>query len=406
MAKKRLVLVLDGTWNKLDDNTNVWRLGQLVAPQGDDGLQQCVYYSRGVGTAFGEQIVGGSLGYGLSREVVAAYHWLMGNYDPGDEIFLFGFSRGAFTARSLAGIIKRCGLLWPGSPLSVNELYRRYRLGGDATPIYDLYGRGELDIEEERVRRHSRRVYITMIGVWDTVGALGVPFGNMPGLSRRRFRFHDTNLSVIFRNAFHALAIDEHRAAFEPTLWTRFIRDVPDRPGRRRMPLTNVEQRWFVGAHANVGGGIAGDDMSQLPLAWLMEKARGLGLTYRGELRLKGHEHLGPIHDSFAGFLFGFYALAKLGRRFHRPIAAPPEPAKGGVAVTVNETIDGGVFDRWRADTGYRPPNIIRWAAGLGRDPAALHGAIDARTGDPPVTPAPKRKRARAAAKPKAKPAS
>lgn len=397
MAKKRLVLVLDGTWNDLDDNTNVWRLGQLIAARGDDGLEQRVYYSRGVGNIFGQRFIGGALGYGLSREVVAAYHWLMGNFDPGDEIFLFGFSRGAFTARSLAGIVKRCGLLWPGSPLSVNELYARYRSGGGARPIYDLYGRGKLNIEEERVRRHSRRVYIKMIGVWDTVGALGVPFGDIPGLSRRRFRFHDTNLSALFRNAFHALAVDEHRAAFEPTLWTRFIPAVPDEPGRRRMPLTNVEQRWFAGAHANVGGGIAGDDMSQLPLAWLMEKAGGLGLAYRGALRLKGKEHLGPIHDSSADFLYGFYALAKLGRRFHRMIAPPPKPVTNGTAVTVNETIDGSIFDRWRDDPLYRPPSIARWAAERGRDPAALRGTIDARTGEAPVAPAPKARTGRKA---------
>lgn len=401
--KKRLILCLDGTWNNVEDNTNVWRLSQLVATKGADGVPQQIYYTPGVGTARGERLRGGSLGYGLDRDIVAAYRWLMGHYDQGEEIFLFGFSRGAFTARSLAGMIVRCGLLRPGSPLSIEELFERYRLDDKAPSLVELYERDDLNAEERRLLRHSRRVPIKMIGVWDTVGALGVPFGNIPGLSRRRFGFHNTRLSTIFEHAYHALAIDEHRHAFSPTLWTRFVPTAAPDPDKRRTRPTIVEQRWFAGAHANVGGGIGGDDMSQMPLAWLMEKAAALGVGYRGDIRLRGHEIAGDIYDSFREFAWGFYALAKLGKRHHRIIAPQPRDVDGGQVVTVGETIDASVFDRWRADPSYRPESIARWGAVRTIDPSALRGTIDAESGKPVVVPAKKTPRARPPVKPKAK---
>ena len=378
---KRLVLLLDGTWNSFQDNTNVWRLCQLVSPSDASGIVQLKYYTPGVGTPRGERIRGGALGYGLDRDVVEAYRWLMGTYDRGDEIFVFGFSRGAFTARSLCGMIVRCGLLRPGSPLPVEELYERYRLDSRAPSLVELYQRSGLGSDERRLLRHSRRVPIAMIGVWDTVGSLGVPYGNIPGISRRRFGFHNTRLSTIFRNAYHALAIDEHRAAFAPTLWTRFTPETPDPPGKRRARQPVVEQRWFAGAHANVGGGLAGDDMPQLPLAWLMQKAGDLGLDFRAKVQPAGHERFGAISDSYASFLFGLYRIAKLGRRFHRQIDAPPVRVDGGTVASVNETIDASVFDRWRKQPSYRPPGLLHWAKRIGVDPGALRGAVEAKSG-------------------------
>lgn len=398
MPGKRLVLLLDGTWNSSEDNTSVWRLSQLVAPQDAAGIPQLCYYTAGVGTPRGERIRGGMLGHGLDRDVIGAYRWLMGHYDRGDQIFLFGFSRGAFTARSVAGMIARCGLLRPGSPLSVEELYERYRLDGRAPSFVELHQTKDLPPTGKRLLRHSRRVPVKMIGVWDTVGALGIPFGNIPGLSRRRFGFHNSRLSTIYEHAYHALALDEHRAAFAPTLWTRFTPTVPDPPGKRRTRPTIVEQRWFAGAHANVGGGIAGDDMPQLPLAWLMKKAGDLGLSYRGAVVPTGYEVTAPIHDSFRRFLRGFYPILKLGRRFQRRIAAPATMGDKGSWLTVNETIDGSVFDRWRKVPTYRSPDLGRWAAERGVDPAKLYGAVDARTSAavaPPNPPKPRVKRAR-----------
>src|SRR5690606_34371317 len=131
-----------------------------------------------------------------------AYRWLMENYDEGDEIFLFGFSRGAFTARSIAGMIARCGLLKPDAAMSFLQLFERYQRGRDSTPIYTLIrerhaGKNEFTFEERILLDHAwyRRGLVRFVGVWDTVGSIGLPAGNIPGISRRRLRFHNTHLS-------------------------------------------------------------------------------------------------------------------------------------------------------------------------------------------------------------------
>src|SRR5262249_17219902 len=153
--KKRIAVFLDGTWNTVNDNTNVWRLKALCALESqDDGLQQCLYYNPGVGTKYGEKIRGGILGYGLNNTIIDAYEWLIEHYNPNDELFLFGFSRGAYTARSLSGLISKCGLLVPGAPLSVNQLYARYRRGGAAKTIRTLQceksaGKQDFSLEEQ-----------------------------------------------------------------------------------------------------------------------------------------------------------------------------------------------------------------------------------------------------------------
>src|SRR4051812_43293723 len=121
-AKKRLAIFLDGTWNAVGDNTNVWRLKSLCAPRPSDGVVQLVYYDIGV-----NGFIGGAFGKGLNENVTEAYEWLIDTYSPGDEIFIFGFSRGAYTARSLAGLIAKHGLLKAGAPLGVRQLYERYK---------------------------------------------------------------------------------------------------------------------------------------------------------------------------------------------------------------------------------------------------------------------------------------
>ena len=110
---KRLALFFDGTWNKPENNTNVWRLSLMLADKGPDGVPQVKFYDEGVGTHWFDRISGGAFGAGLSANVRRGYRWLMEHYNPGDEIYVFGFSRGAFTARSLSGVISRCGLLKP-----------------------------------------------------------------------------------------------------------------------------------------------------------------------------------------------------------------------------------------------------------------------------------------------------
>jgi uncharacterized protein (DUF2235 family) len=121
---KQIAVFLDGTWNNVSDDTNVWRMKSLCA---SNPTTQIVYYSAGVGTEFGGKLRGGLYGYGLNDEITNAYKWLIDNFEPGDELFIFGFSRGAYTARSLSGFISKCGLLEKGAPLSVSQLFNRYR---------------------------------------------------------------------------------------------------------------------------------------------------------------------------------------------------------------------------------------------------------------------------------------
>src|SRR5665213_4040825 len=140
---KRLAIFLDGTWNTLNNNTNVWRLKSLCA----ETNEQRVYYSQGVGTRRGESARGGITGYGIDTEIIDAYAWLIQNFDEGDEIFIFGFSRGAYTARSLAGLVAKLGILKPGSPIGVGQLYERYKRSDEETiwQLYELRDAGKLD---------------------------------------------------------------------------------------------------------------------------------------------------------------------------------------------------------------------------------------------------------------------
>ncbi len=391
LDQKRIALFLDGTWNTVNDNTNVWRLKALCAPISADGLVQCAYYNAGLGTRFGEKFRGGMFGFGLDEAVIDAYEWLIENYNPGDEIFIFGFSRGAYTARSLSGLVSKCGLLVPGAPLAVNQLYGRYRRGHGPRTIRELMRDKDqqldnFSLEERWMLKYSLAVPIRLTAVWDTVGALGVPFPHVPGLSRSGHEFLDTGLRISNDYAFHALAIDEHRQAFSPTLWTKSTTvpiDPTDLPPR---PISHVEQRWFVGAHANVGGGCQSDLLAQVPLKWMMSKAILHGLAFRTELTIDGDVLKSPISDSFGEFMYGAYRLVKLGRPYYRQIGTRPQQGESQIVSTINETIDGSVFDRWRKDPEYRPLNLSRWAEDYGVDPANIKSSVRA---DDPKTACP-----------------
>jgi uncharacterized protein (DUF2235 family) len=378
-AAKRLALFLDGTWNTKEENTNVWRLKCLCAPQAPDGMEQQIYYSQGLGTERGTHFFGGGFGAGLDAEVIKAYEWLIDRHNPGDQIFIFGFSRGAYTARSLSGFVAKCGLLQAGAPLGVRQLYDRYRQGAQARTVWEMDADVtatefmSLALEDQWMMKYSKRAPVKLVGVWDTVGALGLPVFHIPGVSRSTFGFLHTGLRLSIENGVHALAIDEHRETFAPTLWTKTIRQ--GQPNAAPRPLTSVEQRWFVGAHANVGGGYASDLLPQTPLRWMMSRASRLGLSFREEIQLDDDGAASPVTDSFAPFLGGFYKVLKLGRPFYRAIGQAPSAGGGTTTSTVNETIDGSVFERWRR-AAYRPKNLVQWAQSYGVDPAQLHGSV------------------------------
>lgn len=369
-VNKRIALFLDGTWNTLDDNTNVWRMKCLC----DQSAEQKIYYSAGVGTAKGEKITGGAFGIGINEEVEAAYEWLMDNYEPQSQIFIFGFSRGAFTARSLAGFISKCGLLRSGSPLSMTQLYARYRKG-DAPSIRELLKKeGTFGLEDRWLRKYARPIPIWFQGVWDTVGSLGIPLPGLPDVSSHAFEFLEVDLRINDAHAYHALAIDEHRGAFKPTLWVKSTTAENQGPAER--DLAHVEQRWFVGAHANVGGGYASDVLAQPPLKWLMDKAQAHGLVFKEQVEIDEALYECTAADSYGDMAHGLYALATFGHKEDRTIGAAPKDIDGHTVHTINESIDGSVFERWRRDVTYRPASLENWADRKKVDPAQLHGAV------------------------------
>jgi uncharacterized protein (DUF2235 family) len=378
MPAKRLALFLDGTWNTVNDNTNVWRMKSLCSGAAD----QLIYYSAGVGTLFGQHVIGGMFGYGLDAEVIQAYEWLIENYNVGDHVFIFGFSRGAFTARSLSGFISKCGLLKPGSPMSLKQLYDRYRKGSTAHTIRELKNISDdkLTFEDKWLKEYSMPIPIWFQGVWDTVGALGIPFGNFPTISRSKYAFLETDLRINNDRAFHAIAIDEHRETFAPTLWSKSI--VAGAESRPPRPLDEVEQRWFVGAHADVGGGYANGLLAQVPLQWLMGKAREHGLIFKDTVVIDGDESGAAIHDSFGDMLSGVYRALKRFRPFYRTIGTAPAVIEKTTTTMINETIDSSVFDRWRQDATYRPANLVDWASRHKTDPGSLHESVLASTAE------------------------
>jgi uncharacterized protein (DUF2235 family) len=329
----RLVVCFDGTWNKPDEspwdgdqNTNVRKFYESVLRGSqDDGVTQWTWYDQGVGTRWNERIRGGAFGYGIDENIKQGYEYLVHNYDPGDEIFVIGFSRGAYTARSLVGLIRNSGLVEHTDRIDdAYALYRRRDDGPDTPEALDFR------------RTHAREVRIRFLGVWDTVGALGVPLRGFEWLNRREYAFHDAELSGIVDHAYHAVAVDEHRADYRVTLWTR------------TKPRQTVEQRWFPGAHGNVGGGYTDHELSNLPLRWMQEKALACGLRLDPNL-LPGedpHALLAPVADSYREFLHGLYAFTH-----------PPFYREVGTAADADQVVDASVARKCAADPTYRPRN-------------------------------------------------
>jgi uncharacterized protein (DUF2235 family) len=302
--KKRLVYCFDGTWNRLDakNPTNVLLTAESILPLTQDAAQ-VIYYDEGVGTAdsWVNYFKGGVLGEGLVQNLAEAYQNLIFNHTPGDEIYAFGFSRGAFSARSFAGLLSNCGILdrrHASQAKKVIELYRS-RDGTDAYATKLMEFRRDyccdtwVSEQENSWRKknvdgyaldESRRVRVTYLGVWDTVGALGIP-GNLALANKinSKHQFHDTELSSFVQSARHAIAIDEQRESFEPTLWTNLAKlnesvgktdDAVDAP---------YQQQWFPGVHSSVGGSADWRGLSDQALHWVWIGAMRMGLQFDTE---------------------------------------------------------------------------------------------------------------------------
>jgi hypothetical protein len=244
-------------------------------------------------------------------------------------------------------------------------------------------GKDDFSLEEQWMLKYSQAIDIEFIGVWDTVGALGIPFGNIPGFGKKDMQFLNTGIRVSNKFAFHALAIDEHRKAFSPTLWTVDKPKVPQGGAPAARTLEQVQQRWFVGAHANVGGGYPSDPIAQIPLKWLMGKADQHGLSFKRNVDIDGDVLKATIYDSYAEFMHGAYKL--LTPCFYREVGQGPVENAESVRSTINETIDPSVFRRWNKLSDYRPANLVQWVKRYGGDPLKLSTAVMAHDPNIPV---------------------
>lgn len=328
---KRIVVFCDGTWNSRDqpNPTNVARMAQAVRSRADDGTVQVSLYDAGVGTGLGfiARVTGGAFGRGLSENVQEAYRFIADNYEPGDEIYLFGFSRGAYTARSTAGMIRNCWLLKKEHAHRFPEAYAIYREreGGPDAP-------GATKFREA----YAHEARIAFLGVWDTVGALGIPGQVLGRLARSRHGFHDVMLSRSVDVACHAVAIDESRKPFAPTLWDT----TPS-------AMQRVHQEWFAGVHSDVGGGYGSSGLADVALVWMRDHAeqRGLAFDHGYFDRYIRPDIGGRLHDSSS------WPMRLLGKQ-PRAIAASAGP----------ELLHASVRERWaREDLGYRPANVAAY---------------------------------------------
>lgn len=441
-----LVLCFDGTWNTWRSHTNVSRIYSQIADVSTGCPRQRKFYDEGVGTHWFDRFRGGMFGAGLDRNIRQGYGWLATMYQcetdgvpatdtetalkglrkkngdlmatplpeskleylAGSDIYILGFSRGAFTARSLAGLINFLGLPRIDSAAAATALSAGEEQIDDAWNLYATrptnaerdavaQGLGD-DALKRRVSEHDRLaeefrkrtttqypVRVHFLGVWDTVGSLGIPrVFDHPWIPRfsTKYQFHDTRLGESVRNAFHAVAIDEQRLPYKATLWEKV------KPTTER-----IEQRWFAGAHANVGGGYEDDLLPAPPLEWLSRMAAACGLEFINDRRIEapkdnvpasipmapaafdldGTEFLSPVRDSYAEFLHGAYRIMRsipgMGGRVYRRMLVDEDG--------VGQRVDDSAFAKWRADPDYRPLNLGQ----AGRIDVSFNVATDADEG-------------------------
>jgi hypothetical protein len=420
--RKRLVVCFDGTWNKQDDSTNVLHTFHHVVEGvvGDDGVtqwEQRRYYDQGVGTGVLDGVTGGAFGIGLEQNVREAMDWLVANFDDGDEIYVFGFSRGAFTARSLMGFLAVCGIPYRGAPLTVNQLWEGYCLHGrdddgrrnwweklvgepelpfrnvsnlvrdawrDALPASEWRSARrykpwrdptDLNATEVVLQQWTRRPPITYLGLFDTVGSLGIDALAIPGLRGRMATHHNMRLHSTVASARHALAIDEHRRNFAETPLSEWVpqgQDAIEFGG-------TIVQRWFVGAHSNIGGGYASNVLASEPLQWILDGAAAMGLVLQPRHTVPPPTAAAMrecLRDSYAEFGW-FYGHALRTKRHYRRIAPPAEArgghgetaARGGRRLHAMRPIDDDVAPSVRAlladasiTPRYGPPNLVEYA--------------------------------------------
>jgi len=288
---KNIVVFSDGTGQEggKGNNTNVYKLFNLVE---DRTVNQITFYDRGLGTGW-RKITGNISGMGISQNIYECYRFIFENYMAGDNIFLFGFSRGATTVRSLSAFIHLFGILPKSRPELIKLAYKIYK-------IEDKDERKK-QADDLVAKNHNHWTKIKFIGVWDTVDALGLPIKSLSTLVDWfpffRHKFHNLDLSESILHARQALAIDDERLTFHPKIWNKEIKD-----------YQTMKQVWFCGMHTDVGGGYKEQDLSDIPLIWMVEEAKKFGLRIYPDHKVKTHtDENGFMHNSregFPGYLF------------------------------------------------------------------------------------------------------
>ena len=371
---KNIIICSDGTGNRggKTHGTNVWRIFNAVDRHRQDP-PQITYYDDGVGTEDLRwwRLFTGAFGYGLARNVRDAYAFLAMNYEPDDKVFLFGFSRGAFTVRSLAGLICQCGLPTRDAVIKAGRkreaVLRRilwaYRSADSSKAKKYLHKAKELGAD----CKDFQHIDIHFIGVWDTVDAVGLPFDELKKvisfvLKRKPFRrlwwnFHDYKLNKRVHHAYQALALDDERKTFHPVLWETSggttgaetaSGDQPESTDAKASgeKTQTVKQVWFAGAHSNVGGSYPKDSLSFVSLDWMMGKAEQCGLRFfdgfRTEVQQNADAH-GRLYDSRAGW-----------GAFYRPALRNPYDWDCSPKVHVS------VCERIKRGTQYYAPKAIK----------------------------------------------
>lgn len=373
---KRIAIFCDGTWNRMSANepTNVLIAAQAVLARGRNKVPQVVHYNEGVGTSFVvnewvETRLAGAFGLGLFAKVEDAYRFLIFNYEPGDEIFIFGFSRGAFTARSLAGLIRKCGIVPRANGKAIKKAFDFYQ-EIDSRPDEDKAQQFRMDNSPGTVTKEEDRAWriahgadpeqvaqiplltIKYIGVWDTVEALGLP--RHLGLSKLTgkigsYEFHDAKLSSTVHAARHAVAVDEARRSFEPTLWDNLVK-------LNQGGGALYQQAWFPGEHGSVGGGGDVRGLSNNALAWILEGAEQQGLLFDGDMLARARLAVDPFANlrnssTEPGWTDRFYRRAPRAEPMEGDILAP-------VTVERMARAAASTPKPWAA---YRPPTLRKW---------------------------------------------
>ncbi|MDH5763191.1 MAG: DUF2235 domain-containing protein [Nitrospinota bacterium] len=290
---KNIVVFSDGTGQEGGEgnNTNVYKLFNMLENRTD---RQITFYDRGLGTGW-RKISGNVGGMGISKNILECYEFIFDHFCAGDRIYLFGFSRGATTVRSLSGFMHHFGILPKSRPELIDKAYTIYKIRPKKENKEGLKKwQGKVDDFIEA--NSTMYTKIEFIGVWDTVAALGLPFqpldailNEIPGFAHK---FHDLRLSQGVKHARHALAIDDQRLTFHPTLWDKDI-EIDQ----------SMKQVWFCGMHTDVGGGYKKHNLSDITLEWMMREATDKGLLiYRDFPEKRDPDPNGHMHDSRGSF--------------------------------------------------------------------------------------------------------